>query len=69
MGNKRLLRLPDVRQRVGLSTSEIYRRMAGGTFPASVPIGNRICAWYEREIDAWIDACVAARDAQVQEAA
>jgi predicted DNA-binding transcriptional regulator AlpA len=36
----RFLALPEVKSRVGLSTSSIYRAMAAGTFPRPVPIDN-----------------------------
>jgi predicted DNA-binding transcriptional regulator AlpA len=36
----RFLALPEVRIRVGLSVSSIYRAMAAGTFPRPVPIDN-----------------------------
>ena len=41
---KTLIRLPQVRQFVGLSRSEIYRRMALRQFPKSVPLGKRAIA-------------------------
>jgi predicted DNA-binding transcriptional regulator AlpA len=34
----RFLRLPEVRAKVGLSTSTIYRLMAAGQFPRPIPI-------------------------------
>lgn len=45
MAREALLRLPDVRSLVGLSRSEIYRRMRAGEFPQSVNIGARAVAW------------------------
>lgn len=51
---RRLLRLPEVRHQTGLSTSEIYRRMARQTFPASIRIGPRQVAWDSRHIESWI---------------
>lgn len=50
-----LLRLPEVRQRTSLGRSTIYRRVSAGTFPAPVPISAGLVAWYERDIDAWVD--------------
>jgi prophage regulatory protein len=50
-----LLRLPAVRQRTGLSRSEIYRRMALREFPAKVNLGPRAVGWAEDEITAWIE--------------
>lgn len=52
----RLLRLPEVKARVALSTATIYRRMDGGSFPRCVQIGANSVAWYERDIAAWINA-------------
>lgn len=60
-----LLRLPQVQARAGLSRSELYRRIAAGTFPAPVKLGERASAWPESEIAAWCAARIAARDAKV----
>jgi prophage regulatory protein len=58
-----LLRLPAVRARVGLGKSEIYRRAALGEFPAPVRLGARAVAWNAAEVEAWIAARIAERDA------
>lgn len=58
-----LHRLREVSRRTGLSRSEIYRRIAAGTFPAPIKLGERASAWPEHEVTAWIDARIAARDA------
>lgn len=54
--NDRILRMPAVRDRVGLSPATIYRRMRDPIkpFPASVPLGGNIVGWRESEINAWI---------------
>lgn len=54
-----LIRLPQVRQRVGLCRSSIYARIAGGTFPAPVSLGARAVAWDSRAVDAWIASRIA----------
>lgn len=64
-----LLRLPQVKSRTGLSRSEIYRRIAAGTFPAPIKLGERASAWPEHEVTAWIEARIAARDAGCRERA
>ena len=51
MKSIRLLRLPEVMERVGLSRSTIYDRMERGTFPKSHKWGPRIVVWNEDEID------------------
>lgn len=50
----RLIRLREVRMRVGLGTSTVYRYLAEGKFPRPVRIGGGRVAWVERDIDAWI---------------
>lgn len=59
-----LERLPAVKARTGLGRSEIYRRIANGTFPAPIKLGERASAWSAAEVDAWIEARIAARDAR-----
>ena len=54
-----LIKLPEVKRRTTLSTSEIYRRLESGTFPRQIKLGAKAVAWLEHEIDAWIDARVA----------
>lgn len=62
--DRTLMRMRDVRRAVGLSRSEIYRRIAAGEFPSPVPIGDRARAWVTTEIEAWIADRIAARDAR-----
>lgn len=52
----RLLRLPDVIARTGLSRTTIYRKAADGSFPHATQISVRVVAWYESEIAAWVAA-------------
>ena len=56
----RILRLPDVKSRVGLSRSTIYSRIAAGRFPRPVALGGRVVGWIEAEIHDWLDDQVAA---------
>lgn len=49
----RLLRLADVKARVGMSRSTIYDRIAKGDFPRPVPLGT-IVGWVESEVEDWI---------------
>ncbi|WIG56451.1 MAG: hypothetical protein OJF61_002239 [Rhodanobacteraceae bacterium] len=58
-----LLRLPQVKASTGLSRSELYRRIAIGTFPAPIKIGERASAWSSIEIECWIAERIAQRDA------
>lgn len=58
---RRLLRIAQVKDRVGMSQTTIYDRMKKGTFPKPVPLGTLV-AWVEEEIDAWVEARIAERD-------
>ena len=50
----RVLRLPDVVERVRLSKSTIWRLINDGAFPEPIRLGPRATGWLEEEIDAWI---------------
>lgn len=51
---ERLLRLPDVMERVGLKKTAIYTLMRAGKFPRSRTLGARYVVWVESEIDDWV---------------
>lgn len=59
---RRFIKLPQVKHYTSLSTSEIYRRIAAGTFPAQVTLGPKSVAWIESEILQWCDALAAQRE-------
>lgn len=50
----RLLRLPEVMNRVGLRRSAIYQRMSEGRFPKCRTLGPKCSVWVEAEINDWI---------------
>jgi prophage regulatory protein len=50
----KLLRLPDVMDRTGLSRSSLYMAINCGEFPKQVAIGSRSVSWIEEEVEAWI---------------
>ncbi len=58
----RLLKLPEVIERTGLSRSTIYAQIAKGIFPRLVKCSVRSSAWVEAEIDSWISSRIADRD-------
>lgn len=49
-----ILRLPAVKSRTGLSRSTIYLRVAEGSFPAPVSLGDRAVGWIEAEVNDWL---------------
>ena len=58
-----LITLKSVVKRTSISKTRIYEAIRRGTFPRPVPVGERRRAWIESEIEDWIDARVADRDA------
>ena len=60
---KRFIRLPEVINRTGYRRTSIYEKIAEGTFPAPIKLGPRAVAWVSEEIEDWMDARVAERDA------
>jgi len=50
----KIIRLPQVIERTGLSRSSIYDYINKGTFPKQVNISQRSVGWYESEIDDWL---------------
>lgn len=58
--SKRLLRLPDVKDKTGLSKTTIYDLMKTGRFPDRIKLTERVSAWRSTDIDTWIDGRVAA---------
>lgn len=50
----RLLRLPQVREKTGISTTQVYRLVKRGKFPAPFKLSERVTVWNEAEIDAWL---------------
>jgi prophage regulatory protein len=59
INEERLLRLRTVVQRVGLSKSEIYRRIGEGRFPRQHRyLGSRLVFWRGSEVAIWIATSV-----------
>ena len=50
----RLLRRPEVEERVRLSSSRIYALMKMGRFPRPLRIADQAVAWRESAIEEWI---------------
>lgn len=59
---ERILRLPDVMQRLRISRSLIYAKIQAGEFPKPVWLGGNSRGWLESEIEAWLADRVARRD-------
>lgn len=64
-----IARMPEVMRMVGLSKPSIYRMIAAGKFPASVPLGDVAVGWLRAEVAQWIAERVSERGARIAEAA
>ena len=51
----KILRLPSVTCRTGLSRSTIYLKISQGLFPKPLSLGARAVGWLESDIDTWMD--------------
>lgn len=56
----KILRLPEVQIKTGLSRSTIYLRMTKGTFPKTISLGERAIGWLNTDVDQWLDERIAA---------
>lgn len=68
MTNVRIIRLKDLKQKIGLGSSAIYDRLDKNsprfdpTFPAPIKLGQKATSagWIESEVDAWLTAQIEA---------
>lgn len=51
----RLIRFKDVKERVGISRSTVWRMEREGKFPSRRLISKNSVAWVEKEIETWIE--------------
>ncbi|WP_298627672.1 AlpA family transcriptional regulator [uncultured Legionella sp.] len=50
----KIIRLPVVQNRTGLSRSAIYLKISKGEFPSSISLGVRAVGWLEEDVSNWI---------------
>ena len=62
----RFIRLDRVKELTGLGRSSIYKLMSEGAFPMSVPLTGQAVGWVSDEVDAWVLARIAERDAKAK---
>ncbi len=53
---KRAIRETEVRVKIGLSHTTIWRLVREDKFPKPFRIGKRAVAWNEADVDAWLNA-------------
>ncbi len=57
---RRFLRLPEVKQQVGIGRTAIYQRIKIGEFPAPISLGPRAVGWTSDSIENWIESRIKA---------
>lgn len=63
-----ILRRPEVLKKVGLCKAQLQNLINAGEFPKPVKLGGpdaRAVGWVDTEVQAWIDAKIAVRDAEI----
>ncbi|MBC3807985.1 AlpA family transcriptional regulator [Undibacterium seohonense] len=55
MNQQHIIRLPQVKQRTGLSRSTIYSLIKGGQFKPPISLGARAVGWLESDISEFIE--------------
>ena len=64
---QKMFRRRKVQARICLSKTSLYRLIAAGRFPRPVALGRRARGWPEDEVDDWLEARRAERDARASE--
>lgn len=64
MNQQRLVTMPELIELVPFSRGHVYRLIREGKFPAPIKLGDRRVAWLEHELEHWISARIAERDAR-----
>jgi prophage regulatory protein len=50
----KVLRMPQLLEKVGMSRAWVYREIAAKRFPEPVALGPRARGWEESDVDAWV---------------
>lgn len=50
-------------EKTGIGRSSIYAKVRDGSFPPPIQLSQRMIAWIEDEIDAWMEERITARKA------
>ena len=61
---KQIHRMKAVQAKTGLGRSSIYNQVRAGKLAKPVPLTGRTVGWVDSDIEAWIDARSAERDAR-----
>ncbi len=59
---KRIIRKPELFNKIPLSDATVWRREKMGDFPRRIKLGGNSVGWFENEVDAWLAAKSADRN-------
>ena len=62
--NSRIIRWPELHNKVGYCRTNIYYLIQSGEFPAPIKLGARAVGWLESDIEEWIASRVKASRSQ-----
>jgi prophage regulatory protein len=60
----RIMRLKEVIEKTGLAKTTVYSLISQGKFPKQIELGVRSVGWVDTEVDEWLEAKIAHRNAQ-----
>ncbi len=63
---ERILRKPELKDKIGKSDATIYREEKAGRFPKRVKLGANSVGWLESEIEEWIREKAEARECRAR---
>ncbi len=55
MSNRKLIKLPEVKELTTFSSATIYRLMKKGAFPKQIKLAERSSGWFIEEIYDWLE--------------
>lgn len=58
-GGPRVIRMPEVLRRIGVSRSDVYSKIRAGDFPRQIKLGPRAVGFLESDIEAYLETLIA----------
>ena len=56
LSKSRIIRWPEVHERVGYCRTNIYYLIQSGDFPSPIKLGSRAVGWLESDVENWIES-------------
>jgi prophage regulatory protein len=64
--NERVIRFPELKERIGFSRSHIHNLISQGKFPKQIKIGDRASGWLNSQISEWLEQRIADSQSQAK---